>query len=204
MATYNRKGGSRVKSGSLRQQFNYYKRQVKNRLIEEYTGQRARGLTPIGIPKTLFKHLNYQDIITHGITRKQGGKTIRIKGEEAVKIQIESLRLRASKNYQANLYISNYLQTMFKTGFDYELVEKVSNAFSKISNDKLTYLINTGILKPIEFLYNEDIDEYEYTEDIINTILTGATGKDYKLYQERKKSLLKIATEEFRILGGIT
>ena len=86
MSVYNRKGGS-GKSGSLREQFNYYKRQLQNRLIKEQAFKEARGIGTIEARVyTMFKNLNYDQVYKQGITRKVGKKTIRFVGEEAVKI----------------------------------------------------------------------------------------------------------------------
>lgn len=200
MSIYNRKGGS-GKSGTLRQQFNYYKRQLENRLIEEYAGQRARGIAPAGIPKTLFKRLDYKSLFEEGVTRKVGGKTIRFTGEKAIQVQIESLKARASKSYQAEAYINNYLQSLTQVGFSQENLSKVDNALHKLSVDKLTYLINNNILPEIYFVYSEEQDEDELTDDILYACKYGVTGPDFKAYKERKKELTQLYKTEFRVLG---
>lgn len=204
MSVYNRKGGS-GKAGTLKEQFNYYKRQLKNRLIEEYTLQRARGVSPEGIPTTLFKRLDYEDIFKEGLTRKDSkGRTIRLYGIEAVEAQIKSLRARASKSYQAEMYINNYLGSLKKVGFSDDNIYKINNAFKKLSVDKLTYLINENILPQIYFLYSEEMDEEELTEEIINAIKYGVNNAEFKALIERKKALKQIVRKEFKIFGVLT
>lgn len=202
MSRYNRKGGS-GKKGSLREQFNYYKRQVNRRLIDEYVNQRARGLSPEGLPKTLFKNLDYNKIYNEGITRKVGNKTIRYIGEEAVKIQINSLKNRASKSFQAQNYITNYINALESVGFSDENIIKIKNNLNNLSVDKLTYLINNNILPQIYFLYSEDEDEDELTQDIINKIKHGINKEDYYLYKQQKKKLKPLIEKEYNILKGL-
>ena len=140
MSVYNRKGGS-GKSGSLRQQFNYYKRQLRNRLIDEQAFIEARGgFSFSGKPPTLFKNLDYEQIMTKGITRKVGNRTVRYKGEEAVQIQIESLRKRASKSYQAQVFIDNYIYTLNIAGLEYDQIDSIEKLLNKLSIDKLSIL----------------------------------------------------------------
>ena len=141
MSVYNRKGGS-GKSGSLRQQFNYYKRQLRNRLIDEQAFIEARGgFSFSGKPSTLFKNLNYEQIMTEGITRKVGNRTIRFKGEEAVRIQIESLKKRASKSYQAQVFIDNYIKTLSIAGLELDQIHSIEKLLNNLSSDKLSILI---------------------------------------------------------------
>ena len=202
MSVYNRKGGS-GKAGNLREQFNYYKRQLERRLIEEYTFQRARGVSPEGLPKTLFKRLDYEQVFKEGITRKVGNKTVRYIGPEAVEKQIESLKARASKSYQAQIYINNYVGSLKKVGFSDYNVNKIQNALNRISVDKLTYLINENILPQIAFLYNEDLDEDEITQEILDAIKYGVSNVKFKEFKERKKALKPLVKEEFKLLGGL-
>ena len=202
MSVYNRKGGS-GKAGSLREQFNYYKRQLEKRLIEEYTFSRARGVSHEGLPKSLFKRLDYEDVFKEGITRKVGNKTIRYIGPEAVEKQIESLRARASKSYQAELYINNYINSLKKVGFSEYNINKIENALKRLSVDKLTYLINENILPQIAFLYNQDTDEDELTEQILNAIKYGVSNTEFKAFKQRKKALKPLVIKEYKLLGGL-
>ena len=73
MSIYNRKGGS-GKSGSLREQFTYYKNQVRQRLIKEQALNIAYNSAIEPKPSLLFTNLDYNKIYEDGITRK-GHKT---------------------------------------------------------------------------------------------------------------------------------
>ena len=201
MSVYNRKGGS-GKSGSLRQQFNYYKRQLRNRLIDEQAFIEARGgFSFSGKPSTLFKRLNYEQIMTEGITRKVGNRTIRYKGEEAVRIQIESLRKRASKSYQAQVFINNYINTLSIAGLEPDQIDFIEELLNKLSSDKLSILIDKGVLPSIQYVYAESDDPDKVYDDIIDAIDKGVSKSELEEVKARKKVLRPLIKSKFDIMG---
>ena len=201
MSVYNRKGGS-GKSGSLRQQFNYYKRQLRNRLIDEQAFIEARGgFSFSGKPSTLFKNLNYEQIMTEGITRKVGNRTIRYKGEEAVRIQIESLKRRASKSYQAQVFIDNYIKTLSIAGLEVDQIHSIEKLLNKLSIDKLSILIDKGVLPSIQYVYAESDDPVKVYDDIIDAIDKGVSKSELKEVNARKKVLRPLIKSKFDIMG---
>ena len=161
---YSRKGGS-GKSGSLREQFNYYKRRLKERIVSEQAFKYGRTLELMseGARKySLFleTNLDFNNVFFKGITRKVGNETIRYFGEEAVKIQIASFRFRASKSAQRNAFVKNYLSALKDQGYSNKQISEVYRTFEKLSTDKLTYLIDSGYIPQIAFVYaNEDKEE---------------------------------------------
>ena len=202
MSVYNRKGGS-GKSGSLRQQFNYYRRQLQNRLIKEEAFSRARtkGRTPEQRPYNLFKRMDYNDIMQRGISRKQGWETVTITGEEAVRIQIQSMKNRASKTYQSEAYISNYLSAMVEVGFDYEYVDEAERLFKSVSTDKLTIMIQQNIIPQIYFLYTQDSDQEqeEFMEELRNVFKKSVpTTKEVREIKQRAKQYESILKQEYK------
>ena len=201
MSVYNRKGGS-GKSGSLRQQFNYYKRQLRNRLIDEQAFIEARGgFSFSGKPPTLFKNLNYEQIMTEGITRKVGNRTIRFKGEEAVRIQIESLKKRASKSYQAQVFIDNYIKTLSIAGLEVDQIDSIEKLLNKLSIDKLSILIDKGVLPSIQYVYAESDDPDKVYDDIIDAIDKGVSKSELEEIKARKKVLRPLIKSKFDIMG---
>ena len=202
MSVYNRKGGS-GKSGSLRQQFNYYRRQLQNRLIKEEAFSRARtkGRTPEQRPYNLFKRMDYDDIIKRGISRKQGWKTVTFTGEEAVRIQIQSMKNRASKSYQSEAYISNYLSAMVEVGFDYEYVDEAERLLKNVSTDKLTIMIQQNIIPQIYFIYTQDSDQEqeEFMEKLRNVFKKSVpTTKEVREIKQRAKQYESILKQEYK------
>lgn len=202
MSVYNRKGGS-GKSGSLRQQFNYYRRQLQNRLIKEEAFSRARtkGRTPEQRPYNLFKRMDYNDIMQRGISRKQGWETVTITGEEAIKIQIQSMKNRASKSYQSETYISNYLSAMVEVGFDYEYIDEAERLLKSVSTDKLTIMIQQNLIPQIYFLYTQDSDDEqeEFMEELRNVFKTSVpTTKEVREIKQRAKQYESILKQEYK------
>lgn len=210
MSRYNRKGGS-GKSGSLRQQFTYYKRQLLKRLIDEESFERAMGGGADITPSNIFKRLDFKSIFEQGITRKVGNKTIRIYGEEAIQVQIGSLKRRSSKSEQSQQFIENYVSGLTFSGFDnrgneiglgmpIEYAEKVYKKLLSISTDKLTYLVRKGILPQIAFLYSETQSWEEVYDDIMNAINNGVDKETLKDIRTKKKQLKPLIEKEFKIM----
>lgn len=201
MSVYNRKGGS-GKSGSLREQFNYYKRQLENRLIREQAFKEARGIGTIESKvHTLFKNLDYNKVFNIGLTRKVGNKTIRFVGNEAVQIQISSMRKRASKSYQTDLFIDNYLQSLAEVGFDFDEIDEVLNLLNSISIDKLTLLIDKNILPSIQFVYSEIQSKEEIMQKIRDAVKNGVTKEELADVKAKTKQLVKVIKARQKILG---
>lgn len=197
---YDRKGG-KGKSGTLRQQFNYYKQQLERRLVEEQAFIEARGgFSFSGKPSTLFKVLDYTEVFEKGITRKVNNVTVRFTGEEAVKIQIESLKNRSSKSKQSDQFITNYCGTLNKEGYDPFDIEKVRKKLQSISTDKLAILIDKNILPQIYYLYDAELNKEDVLQDIYDAIDKGVTNKEVREVRERKKLLEPLIKEKFRIL----
>ena len=194
-----RSGGS-GRTGSLRQQFNYYKRQLYNRLIDEEAFERALGGGADLTPSMLFKKLNYDTILKEGVTRKVGNTTVRLEGESAIKVQIGSLRRRASKSEQAQLFIENFVNSLTSDKKDSrgriiglqmpeEYAYKIYKKLQSISIDKLTYLIRKGILKAPTFHYDSNYTWEELYEMIMNAIDNGVSKETLKDIQAKKKQL---------------
>lgn len=201
MSVYNRKGGS-GKSGSLREQFNYYKRQLSNRLIQEQAFKEARGIGTIESRiHTLFKNVNYEQVFKQGITRKVGSKTVRFVRNEAVQIQIQSMRERASKSFQTDNFITNYIYAMIQVGFDDENVNKVERMLQSCSIDKLSLLIDKGVLPSIQFIYADKLTEEEFVEEVRNAVNNGVTREELREVKEKQKALVRVIKEKSKIMG---
>lgn len=201
MSVYNRKGGS-GKSGTLREQFNYYKRQLSNRLIQEQAFKEARGVGTIeGRIYTMFKNVDYEKVFKQGITRKVDSKTVRFVGNEAVQIQIQSFRERASKSFQADMFITNYIDAMIRNGFDDKNVAKVERLLQSCSIDKLSLIIDKGILPSIEFIYSDKLTEDEFVKKVENAVTNGVTSEELREVKEKQKALVRVIKEKSKIMG---
>lgn len=201
MKIYSRKGGS-GKTGTLRQQFNYYKRQLRNRLIYEKSFKEARGLGTIEEDiNTLFQRFDYKDIYEKGLTRKIGSQTVRFFGEEAIRIQISSFRKRASKTFQVQAFIKNYINSMKKNNFTEDDIQEVEKLLNSISSDRLTLIIDKDILPSIQYLYAQAISTGEIMEDIRDAIKKGVSKEELNIVKERTKELIKINKMKDKIFG---
>lgn len=158
---------------SLRRQLYDARRQYIERKVAEQAFDLARGAQLIEIDfKGLFKHLDYDEIMSVGITRKdRQGRTIRITGEEAVQIQIMSLKARGRKSTQAERFKTNYLDSMREVGFTSAEIQEARKLLDSVSIDALTLLYKEGRIKSIEFTYNNE-SKKDTLESLRNAIKT--------------------------------
>lgn len=207
---YIRKGGS-GRTGSLRQQFNYYKRRLQNRLLEEQSFKEARGQGSIESRiLSLFKqeNLSYEKVFEEGITRKRGNVTVRIKGMEAVATQIQSMRARASKTLQADLFIRNYVHTLRLQDFDAKSLGEVEKLLKSVSVDKLSVLIDKGVLPSIQFIYANgeylaESDEEEFLQELRNAITSGVSTEEMKVIKQRTKAIKEANKIKYKEFGWL-
>lgn len=133
----------------LKRQFNYYVKRLNETMLNERTFIVARGGAMTDRPSNLFKNLNFNKLIEEGLTRKIKGKTVRITGVEAVKIQIQSLKNRTSRSIQNRRFIDNYLTSLNKIGMDPLQVKAIENALKRTPIDKIKYLTSKNLLPDI-------------------------------------------------------
>lgn len=180
---------------SLRRQLYDARRQYIERRVAEQAFDLARGVQLIEVDfKGMFKHLDYDEIMSVGITRKDSkGRTIRITGEEAVKIQIMSLKARGNKSTQAERFKQNYLTSMREVGFSDEEIGEARQLLDSVSIDALTLLYKEGRIKSIEFSYNNEgkKDTLDSLRKAINTLDT----KRVKELRERAKAYKPLLRE---------
>lgn len=175
---------SSKKPVSLRRQLYDARRQYIERKVAEQAFDLARGAQLIEVDfKGLFKHLDYDEIMSVGITRKDSkGRTIRITGEEAVQIQIMSLKARGNKSTQAERFKVNYLASMREVGFNSAEINEARQLLDSISIDALTLLYKEGRIKSIEFTYNN-----ESKKDTLDSLRKAVETLDIKRVKELRK-----------------
>lgn len=150
----------------LKRQFNYYVKRLNETMLNEITFIVARGGAMTDRPSNLFKNLNFNKLIEEGLTRKIKGKTVRITGVEAVKIQIQSLKNRTSRSIQNRRFIDNYLTSLNKIGMDPLQVKAIENALKRTPIDKIKYLTSKNLLPDIYRNYASATD----TDKLYNEI----------------------------------
>lgn len=190
------------KAGSLREQFNYYRRRLKNRLLEEQAYKTARGVGTIEERIfTLFDFdKKFNEIYSKGITRKIGDRTVRYTGEEAIKIEIESYRRRASKSEQARIFIGRYVVAMRKVGFSNKGILEAKELLESVTVDRLTYLIDAGYIPEINYLYADVTDEENTLLEIRDAILHGVTEAELSTVKSKARRIKANIKERLKIL----
>lgn len=175
------------KTNDIRTQFN----RAKNKYLQRIAYEEARkGVTGIyETQKQLFKNIDFKKIKKEGITRKIDGRTVRIRGTEAVRLQIKSLERRANPEILKNQYIANYLTAMRKVGFKSFEIDQVRSAMQRLSAEELGYMVDSGILPDISFFYAGVRGHEELLEEIL-IALDQDVSAEVKKRAERARRLL--------------
>lgn len=203
---YFRKGGRGLSDKkSLRQQYNYYsKRAMERAFYEKAFRVASKFKTDVEVVE-LFKPQTYDELFKEGITRKEGFKTIRYTGVEAVKIKIESYKARASKQVKAERFILNYLSAMERVGYHLDAIQEVDILLHSISVDKLTYAINAEFLPQISYIYAEDKDNKQVVQKVKNMVKFVNSEEVSKVIKEARKNAKVVAKnrmEEYKMIYG--
>lgn len=175
----------------LKRQFNYYVKKLKKTLVTEQANREARGLDVIGTVKpSLIKNINYDRVYEVGISRKVGTKTVFYYGEQAVQIQIESMRRRTSARFQKASFIENYTATMRLNGFDEKIIKGVDKTLRGFTSTEISYLMDSGKIPAFNFLYLNTRFNEEQTKGIL----------DFE-YLDKNKTKLKEDSKKNSIRG---
>lgn len=204
---YSRKGGRGIKARSLRQEYNYYSRRAQERIAWQNALQIVRRGGVVNDYPKIFTPQTYDELFEKGITRKVNGVTVRYRGEEAVKIKIQSYKQYASKSASADRYIMNYCQAMVNRGYGFDEVEEVYRMLNKLSVDRLTYLIHEPKpygLPPVEYIYatGHERDIVDRVEEAIELSKTDQGKERIRETIEKAKKIKKNELERLKILYG--
>lgn len=140
----------------LRSMFEKAKTQLFERLVHEQAMKEARGRGTIeGTVQSLFKKLDYKEIMEKGVSRMVNGRVVHYTGEQAVRAQIRSMRARASAVKIKSNFIQNYKETMIKVGYSRETASKVAQMLNQLSADELSDITESGELPSINYIYGD-------------------------------------------------
>ena len=144
-----------------RQRYNYYLNKFKKQRVKSQALAIAQGQIYETKPPTLFKKLDYNELYTQGITRKVGNKTVRFTGEEAVKVQIESLKRETNRFAKKQQFIDAYIGRLEEMGGNSELIYTIRKKLENLSVTKLSILIRQGYIETPRYMYEiEGIDDF--------------------------------------------
>ena len=130
-----------------RQRYNYYLKKFKEQRVKSQALAIAQGQIYETKPPTLFKKLDYNELYTQGVTRKIGNKTVRFTGEEAVKVQIESLKRETNRFDKKRQFIEIYIDRLEELGGDPDLIYSIKTKLENTSATKLSILIRQGYIE---------------------------------------------------------
>lgn len=159
---------------------------------EELTREARRRIlnlppSPDQLRASYFQVMQYQKIVKEGITRRQGGRVVRFKGLEGIKVQIKSFEFATDSYRKKEQFINTYIENMQNMGIpaSYEtidaktgksinvnLISEVRNLLESFDPNQITYLLDTGKIYDIKFYYvidESDLDDLnqmiEYIKD---------------------------------------
>ena len=168
---------------TLRQRYNYYFKKFKEQRIKSQALAIAQGQVYETKPPTLFKKLDYNELYTQGITRKVGNKTVRFTGEEAVNLQIESLKRETNRYDKKQQFIDAYIERLEELGGDTDLIYSIKTKLENTSATKLSILIRQGYIEMPNYMYEiEEIDDF-VKDQINNLTKRGYTEKATQIRQ---------------------
>lgn len=171
--------------------------------------------SPDQLRASYFQIMQYQKILKEGITRRQGGRVVRFKGLEGIKVQIKSFEYATDSYRKKNQFINTYIENMQNMGVPaaYEtidpktgkpitvnLIQEINNLLESFEPNQITYLLDTGKLYDIKFYYvldESDLDDLyqmiqfltDNREDILN---------DYNATIENENQMKAIIRQERR------
>ena len=167
-----------------RRRYNYYFKKFKEQRIKSQALAIAQGQIYETKPPTLFKKLDYNELYTQGITRKIGNKTVRFTGEEAVKVQIESLKRETNRFNKKQQFIDAYIGRLEELGGDPYLIYSLKSKLESMSATKLSILIRQGYIETPRYMYEiEEIDDF-MKDQINNLTKRGYTEKSTQMRRE--------------------
>ena len=193
-----------------RQRYNYYLKKFKEQRVKSQALAIAQGQIYETKPPTLFKKLDYNELYTQGITRKVGNKTVRFTGEEAVKVQIESLKRETNRFAKKQQFIDAYIGRLEEMGGNSSLISSIKTKLENTSVTKLSILIRQGYIETPRYMYEiEEIDDF-IKRQINNLTKTGYTEKSLQIRSEiiklksikkktkRQKTRIKTLEKQFK------
>ncbi len=169
---------------TIRQRYNYYLNKFKKQRVKSQALAIAQGQIYETKPPTLFKKLDYNEIYTQGITRKVGNKTVRFTGEEAVNLQIESLKRETNRYAKKQQFIDTYIGRLEDLGGDTKLIHSLKTKLENLSVTNLSILISQGYIETPRYMYEiEEIDDF-IKNQINNLTKRGYTEKSTQIRKE--------------------
>lgn len=195
---------------TLKQQYNYYLNKFKEQRIKSQALAVAQGQVYETKPPTMFKKLDYNELMTQGVTRKVKNKTVRFYGEEAVRLQIEGLKRETNRYAKKQAFIDSYIEILENLDGDPYLIESLRNKLEHLSVDRLNILIRQGYIDTPRYMYQiEDVNGF-IQDQINNLTKRGYTEKATQIRKDiielksikkktkRQKTRIKTLEKQFR------
>lgn len=202
---------------SLRNKF--YK--ALGKLYEEELSREARRRilnlppSPDQLRASYFQIMQYQKILKEGITRRQGGRVVRFKGLEGIKVQIKSFEFATDSYRKKNQFINTYIENMQNVGVpaSYEtidpktgkpitvnLIQEINNLLESFEPNQITYLLDTGKLYDIKFYYVLDESDLDDLYQMIQFLTDNreAILNDYNATIENENQMKALIRQERR------
>lgn len=195
---------------TLKQQYNYYFKKFKEQRIKSQALAVAQGQVYETKPPTMFKKLDYNELMTQGVTRKVKNKTVRFYGEEAVRLQIESLKRETNRYAKKQAFIDSYIEILENLDGDPYLIESLRSKLEHLSVDRLNILIRQGYIDTPRYMYQiEDVNGFiqnqinnltkrGYTEKATQIRKDIIELKSIKKKTKRQKTRIKTLEKRFR------
>lgn len=148
---------------------------------------------------TSYTKLNYERLKKEGTYRiegnaKEGYRRVEYFGDDAIKLQIESLNKMSSKELRKDTFIRNYVNEMRKVGYNLGERENVRRLLKEFSADELNVAIIAGTIPDIYWIYDSNGSDDEYNEivDKIKKSRTSITPEQQRTREQLTQNYLEI------------
>jgi len=161
-----------------------------------------------------FKITTYKRLLEEGLTRRVNNKIVRIKGVEAVKTQIASLKQANNPDYKKQAFINTYIEQLQLNGVPDEYtsnengeeitrhpIEEIAEYLQSLDPKKITFLLDTGQLNDISFYYLWDDSDTEAFIKRLDYLINNKTKiqEQYETAYANEGEIIKIIKRERKL-----
>jgi len=161
-----------------------------------------------------FKITTYKRLLEEGLTRRVNNKIVRIRGVEAVKTQISSLKQANNPDYKKQAFINTYIEQLQLNGVPDEYtsnengeeitrypIMEIAEYLQSLDPKKITFLLDTGQLNDISFYYLWDDSDTEAFLKRLDYLINSKTKiqEQYETAYANEGEIIKIIKRERKL-----
>lgn len=200
----------------LRNEFYKELKEYEDYELRREARRRLQNLPPDAdqLQSAYFKITIYKRLLEEGLTRRVNNKIVRIKGVEAVKIQIASLKQANNPDYKKQAFINTYIEQLQLNGVPDEYtsnvngeeitrqpIKEIAEYLQSLDPKKITFLLDTGQLNDIRFYYLWTDSDTEAFINRLDYLINNKTKiqEQYETAYANEGEIIKIIKRERKL-----